>query len=252
MTWCDKLASTPGVGLKLDYHFMPAEAILHALAPVLDPLVAHDKWKFTIERLEAYRLVVVTNDGFHYGAEPSKLNVTFNHRLRAKQVSAGPPVMELLSSPLPFTTLMPMVSSKLIDAALLVPSPKSRTVTRVGITSTTVVADDEAPPGILRFLQYVGRPWCGSPKHFSIQITADLGGGSGWSDRCIHTLVKTEDPDQLLTINLDWQRTLSTGRPITREALSELVQSAQAPALKYFEDVAEGSRFDEELISKTN
>jgi len=39
MSWCDKLASTPSVGLKFDYHFGPSSDILDVLTPILDPLV---------------------------------------------------------------------------------------------------------------------------------------------------------------------------------------------------------------------
>lgn len=251
MSWCDKLASTASAGLKLDFHFAPGEEILHAFSPILDKLVRDDKENFTMERLEPFIVVFNTLDGFRYGAEPSKLNVTFNHRIRAKQVSAGPPQMEMLSSALPFTKLLPDVLNRLTEAALLLPSPKSRTVQRVGIVSTTAVAEDEIPPGIVRFIEYVGRPWKGSIEHFNINISVDLGKMPGWTDRCIHTLVKSEDPEKLITLQFDWQRTFATGRPITAASLKEVLETAQKPALDYFEDIGEGGRFDEEVIRTT-
>jgi hypothetical protein len=51
-----------------------------------------------------------------------------------------------------------------------------------------------------------------------------------------------------MTITLDWQRQLTSGNPINLESLKELAERAEKAALKYFEDVGEGSRFDEKLI----
>lgn len=140
------------------------------------------------------------------------------------------------------------VTSKLIQGTLLLPSPKSRTVKRVGVISTTVVEDHEAPPGITRFIEYVGRPWGGKLDHFSFSIVADIGKGQGYADRCIHSIQRPEDREQLMTITLDWQRQLTSGNPINLESLKELAERAEKAALKYFEDVGEGSRFDEKLI----
>lgn len=251
MSWCDKLASTASAGFKLDYHYAPGEELLRALSPILDRLVEGDKERFTLERLEPFLIVFNTLDGFRYGAEPSKINVTFNHRIRAKPVSGGPPRMEMLSSPLPYTKLLPTVIEKLVEATLLLPAPNSRAVQRVGIMSITVVAEDEIPPGIVRFVEYVGRPWKGRVENYNFNITTELRSASAWVDRCIHSLVKSEDPDALITLQFDWQRTFKSGRAIVRDSLEDVLRDAQKSALDYFEDLAEGGRFDEEVIRAT-
>src|ERR1700723_2078018 len=107
MSWCDKLASVPTVGLTLDFHFAPGESLLASLSPVLDKLVEKNKAAFDIEKLEAFAISVNTHDGFKYGIEPSKISIAFNHRMRPKVVSGGPPVMELLTQPRPFSQLLP-------------------------------------------------------------------------------------------------------------------------------------------------
>ncbi|MDA0306951.1 MAG: hypothetical protein O3B76_11835, partial [Proteobacteria bacterium] len=98
MSWCDKLASTPSVGFKLDYHFASGDEILHALGPILNNWVEGDKSQFSILRHESFVVELSTNDGFHYGVEPSKIHVTFTHKMKVKPVSGGPPVMEMLST----------------------------------------------------------------------------------------------------------------------------------------------------------
>jgi len=157
--------------------------------------------------------------------------------------------MEMLSSAMPFTKLLPEVSNKLIEATLLLGNSKSREVNRIGIISSTAVADEEMPPGIRRFIDYIRRPWQGQSDFFSIQIVSQLDENTAWTDRCIHTVTKAEEnPDALVNINLDWQRTYTKGVSIQRDAISEIVKKAEKPAIDYFETVAEGSMFDEELI----
>jgi hypothetical protein len=246
--WCDKLASTPAVGFTLDWHFATSNAIFQAFSPILDKLVENNKQTFTMERQEAFNVTFTTNDGFQYAIEPSKIVVTFHHRLKVKQISGGPPTMELLSSPLPFSQLLPDVEKKLIEAALLLPGANTRTVTRIGIVSTTLVAEDEVPPGIERFIKYIGRPWKGSVDNFNVQIVAELDKTPKWSDRCVHLLVKPEDREQLPTLRFDWQRTFVSGRPLTHESLRDMTASAKIASLKYLEELAEGSQFDEDII----
>ncbi len=188
MSWCDKLASTPAVGFTIDWHFATSSAILQAFSPILDKLVQDNKQMFTVERQEPFIVVFITNDGFQYSIEPSKIAVSFRHRLKVKHTSGGPPTMELLSRPLPFSKLLPNVSKRLIEATLLLPGTKTRTVTRIGIVSTTLVAEDEVPPGVARFIKYIGRPWKGSVDNFNVQIVADLDKTPKWSDRCVHLL----------------------------------------------------------------
>jgi hypothetical protein len=247
LSWCDKLASTPTIGFRFSPHFASGDALLDAFSPLLDPLVDGNKVRFTIEQHVSQAITFNTEDGFKYQADQWKLSVGFNHRPKIKLISGGPPVMELLSRPMPYTKLVPTVADKLVAAALLLPNIQKRTVERVGIVAVTPVAEDDIPPGIARFIRYVGRPWK-HLDHFSLSITADLEETSTSSDRCIHTITKPEDPDQLMTLQFDWQRLFKSGRPTTDKIMRELLDNAEKTSSKYFEDLAEGSMFDEDLI----
>jgi hypothetical protein len=252
MSWCDKLASTPAVGLKFDYHFSPSTDILDMLSPILDRLVEGDKVKFTINRQDPFAIELTTEDGFHYGVDPSRTWLEFQHRLRVKQTSAGPPVAELLSRPRPFSELLPDVSTRLIDASEPIVKSPARKLMRVGIIASTMVSDEDLPPGMKRFIEYIGRPWHGRVDQYSFQITSDLDKKADeWFDRCTHVVFKAEDPEQPLTLRFDWFRTFVKGRVATRGLMQEEVGRAEEKSKAYFEDLAEGSRFDEELIRST-
>jgi len=220
----------------------------------LDRAMEGDVRKFSIEKSDTFEVQFTTEEGFTYGIDESKISVTFNHQLRTKAVSGGHPVMEMLSKALPYTVLLPEVSKKVIEATvLLAADPGTRKVTRVGIVSSTRVAEEEAPPGIARFITYLGRPWTRLTEGFGVQLTGEIGKESDWSDKCIHTIVKpgTQDPQPLLALVFDWQRTYISGRPTDKASLEDMLRTAEAAALEYFEELAEGSRFDENLIRDT-
>ena len=248
MSWCDRLASVPAAGFRLDPHFASGDAILNAVSSILDKEYENDKAKFNVTQHQSFDVQWATEDGFHYVVEPTKVSVRFRHRMRARPMSLGPPVMEMLSKPLPYTELLPVVARRLVDTVVLLPGLSTRSVTRMGIMSTTTVADDEVPPGIGRFIEYIGRPWGGALPHFEFAITAEIGKGGGWTDRCIHTIQRPEDRSELMTVTLDWQRVFTAGHPINSTGLTEMLGEGQRAALRYFEDVGEGKRFDETLI----
>lgn len=250
MSWCDKLAATPTVGIKLTPYFHSSDMFIAALAPLLNKLTTGDRNLFSVERQESFALVISTDDGFQYAFDPTKFSVTFVHRVRLKPVSAGPPVMEMLSQPAPFTKLLPETARRLVEAASLVPTLASRMLLRVGIIASTNVEEGDMPPGIVRMVKYMGRPWKGRIDDFRLNITAEISKSQNSMDRCVHTVIRPADEQQLPTIRFDWQRTFSSGRTITPDTLKELLAAAEKSSLQYFEDLAEGNRFDEEIISK--
>ena len=239
MSWCDKLASTPAVGFGLDWHFAPASDILDTLSPMLDKLVARDQPTFTVERPEQFSVSVTTLDGFQYGVDPNKVHVSFHHRMKPKFISGGPPVMEMLSRPLPYTSLLPEVSKKLVDITMNIPGPRNRFINRVGIVSTTVVSPNEIPPGISRFIDYMSRPWPNGLRGYNFNIASEIQNSTHWTDQCIHNISRPEDPEELITLQFDWQRIFHNGRARNKDVLTEILSEAQKNALKYFEELVD-------------
>ncbi len=252
MSWCDKLASTPAVGLKLSHQYISGSALLDALSPLFNSWTDGNKPKFTLERVEPFSIEATSETGFKYVVEPTRLYVDFQHRMKVKPVSGGPPVVELLSKPLPYTTLLPEVCSRVVQATEMVAGKDPRLLERIGIVTTSTVSEEETPPGIRRFIRYVAKPWGKFLDHYQISVTAELDRNDNWHDKCIHQIIKPDDPEALLTIKFDWQREFHNPKAVNTAMLKPLLASAQDGAMDYFEDLAEGSRFDVELIGKTN
>lgn len=221
------------------------------MVTITDQYVKGDTQTFTVDEQQPFSIQFTTEDGFRYAIDHGRVSVAFHHRMRAKSVSAGPPTMELITKPRPYTTILSEVCAKTIEAAMLLAGEDARTVNRVGIVASTSLAEEDLPPGIARLVGYVGRPWKNKLDHYNINIVSDLESSDGFKDRCIHYLIKPEDKEKLLTVQFDWQRTLEKPFIATKDSLTQAFDRARKDALGYFEDLAVGSRFDEDVIRAT-
>ncbi|HYC69362.1 hypothetical protein [Brevundimonas sp.] len=244
MSWCDKLASVPTIGVKLSPSLVPGDFLLRALSPLITKSIGEDLSSLNMEEHSSFGLKFGTNDGFKYGIDPQKVSVGFAHRLRAIAVSGGPPVMEMLSRPMPFTELLPEVGMRLHDIVLAMPDISDRNLHRVGVVSTTHVDENDLPPGIVRFIEYQEKPWNEPLSHYSFQIAVSLTKSEKWIDKCIHTITKPDDPEKLMTLQFDWQREYADPKAIDDRQLSADLKHCSEAALEYFEELAEGVRFD--------
>jgi hypothetical protein len=252
VSWCDKLASTPGLGVRLDKLYAPISTLLEPLTPVVSTWIdrVNDRPAFTIDQpQDLFSGNLTTIDGFRYVFGYETFAVEFQHRMRFRAQSAGPPTAELMSKPAPYSDLLNNVTERLLEMMRLVTNAATvkRKLLRIGVTSTTVVTEDEMPPGIKRFVKHVAKPWDTSLDSFHVDVTAKLPNGKNTTrfDRCTHVVTKPEDSEGLTTIRLDWQRFLTEDRTLSMGTLSDLIEQAKTDALVYFEDIGEGARFDE-------
>jgi hypothetical protein len=248
VSWCDKLASTPAVGVRLDKSYAPISTLLEPFSPVVSTWVDKEKDlpAFTVDQQDQFSSTLQTHDGYSYLLNPEQLTVEFKHRLRIRAQSAGPPTADLMSKPRPYTEVLADVTKRLLQMVELVIAGKARKLLRIGIVSTTLVSEDEMPPGISRFLKHVTKPWNTDADSFNFELTTKLSKdrGATHQDRCIHALTKREDGEGLVTIRLDYQRIFDAGKGLSASSLPGLIRDTKDDALGYFEDVAQGERFD--------
>lgn len=244
-TWCNKLASTPSVGIRFDPSYIPSEQILRSHSPILDRATDGEKPLFSIEALTPFGLTFNTEEGYKYILDQSRITIQYNHRVRFKPITGGPPVMELLSRPMPFTELLSISIDKIIESNRLIKELRTRSITKIGIVSTTLVDLDEVPPGIKSLIDHLARPWDGKLSECNVRITTRLREDDRWSDVCHHHLIIPQDRTELTTIVLDWQRSYSKPHQSDDRGMRKLFDDGVKSALDYFEEVAEGVRFDE-------
>ena len=225
--------------------------MLTALTPLLDKWATLNKADFSIVSQDSFALGIQRENGFLYQFDTSKSSVTFQHQMRLRQTSGGLPIAEFVAEPLPFTALLEDAANQLLDISLMLAgSTGGRSVKRIGIVSTTVVSEDDLPPGIRRFIEYVSRPWGDGVEGYNFTIIANLRQTGVYTTRCIHTITKPDDPQELMTLRFDWQKTFEKPIPMVQDALSKEIVTAKNSALEYLEEVAEGNAFDEHLIEE--
>lgn len=244
-SWCDKLASTPSVGIRFDPYYAPSDQILKSLSPILDRATDGEKPLFTIDSLTPFGLSFNTEEGYKYIVDQNRITIQFNHRVRFKPMTGGPPVMELLSRPMPFSDLLLISIDKLIEANRLARELRTRSIKKIGIVSTTQVDIDEAPPGLHALIAHLASPWKGGFNECNIRITTNIASDDLWSDMCHHHLIIPEDRTELITVVLDWQRVYEKHQPSDDRSMRRIFDEGAKSAFEYFEEVAEGMRFDE-------
>jgi hypothetical protein len=212
LSWCDRLASTPGVGFQLTPHFGLAD-LVENWSVILNTLV--DQFRnptFTINETQN-GFSFSTKDGFVYSGDQMRVVVNFAHRMRVVPSSGGPPVMEMLSTPQPYTKLLPLTAERMIEAARLLPHIADRKIFQVGVVSTTRVDLKDAPPGIVRFIDYLKRPWGEKDlTMFNFENIAPISEMENWSDFCHHKITKPENPEEMPTLVFDFHRKFKTGQ----------------------------------------
>lgn len=242
-SWCDKLASVPTVGFTLDWQLTPGANLLSTVAPFFDAYTSENGPEFEITKYEPLSFVVQTRTGYQFTVDPSKIVVQFQHQMQARSVSGGSPVMEMLSGAGKYTDMLPEMSTKLLELTFKIPGISRRKIRRIGVVSTTLVTIDEAPPGIISYLEKFSEPWGGISKNFSVRVMGDLEKTAEWTQRCIHNFVQPEESDEPMIVTLDWQRLFIGdrihGQIPMRKILDECCQNATA----YFERLGDGSMF---------
>jgi len=243
VSWCDKLASRPTVGLTFNKHFRPSSELLSAVVPVLDELAGPISDKFTLSKQDTFSIDFITESGFRYGIDPARISVEFQHRVKVTNTSGGIPIMELLSKQEPYTHMLAEVSKRTVDAAeLLIGSNPNRALEKIGVVSTTIVSEADLPPGIRRGIQYLSRPWHDEVEHYQFQVVAFTNRTDEWDDRCVHNIAKPESEDGFVTLQFDYQRIFKNKKAMS--SVKPAVASVQDAALAYFEKLAQGDMFD--------
>jgi hypothetical protein len=243
VSWCDKLASRPTIGLRITPSFRPADNLLSALSPLftaqIKPLAQGEKATFTIDKKEAFDVIFTLQEGYRYSLGPTTLAIAHVHKIELRNASAGLPWLNFSSDEIVFTKSLEEISSRLLKCAELL-DEGSRRVTQFGLVSQTLVSYEEMPPGIVDQIENTVRPW-GNAPFFSFQIVSILDDNDQHIDRCIQTISRSEDEEVIPTISLDWQRTLKDSRLTLRySSVKSFLDECTEKALRYFEELGEG------------
>ena len=217
--------------------------------PVTAKMVENETQAFNIDHIDPFSFAFTSFDGFHYAFNSSRIFVEYRHRLKYVPQSAGPPTAELVSKPLPYTKLLSQLTERLTAATQLVCGSGHRVLRRAGILSSTAVSQEDIPPGIRRYVDYMSKPWGKPSNGYNMSVLSEVSGnGKGtWHDRCEHSVAKSDSDDALINIKLDYIRSYDPEQNLNFPQLDGMLKNLRSSALAYFEDVAQGERFDDNI-----
>lgn len=244
MSWCDKLASTPTIGIGFEPFHVSSATVLDLIAPLLNKLGDEKEPGYTIEKLDALGILLTQDAGFQYGIDSRRMFIEFKHRMKVRPVSGSAPRLDMISKPEPFTKMIAHLQSRIVELYSLLDAKGVRALLRIGVVSTTIVDRKEIPPGIEKFISYLQAPWGAKSESLNFSLMGDLNDEAEWSDRCHHTVSDIENEKGMLSLKFDFQRTFKAPVATKSAKLDELLPIVTESALEYFESLAEGGRFD--------
>ena len=246
MIWFDQLASTPVVSLKLDWHYASGAKLLEAMSPLLSKQGLGDRPTFGVDRMDAFATVFTTDEGFQYSVTSNAVMIGFAYRGRFKsQGSSVRPTFDVITEAHPYSRLLNRASTKIVEAALLLPDARARQIQQITIASNTSLEMASFPPGLSDLRDYFLRPIGGASKVFQFRFSADVRKTANTRDRCIFNISRNEDEEVLPNIILEFQREYPKTVALHEDTLADRISEVTRSASSYFEKVADGSAFAE-------
>ncbi len=241
MNWLDLALSAPTIGIVCEPRLQFPHEMLDDLRPALE------KWKKDHSNLLFYNpaptalIQIKVGDGFVCDLLGNGFNTTFKYETKVVDTPAALPT---LTTPdvLKFSDLLTRAIELTATIFERLKAPPVL-VTRIGIVADCRLDEKDLPPGIERFLSYLGAPWGAKPSILSGTMTFDLPKHEKWTRRCHHMVDRevVERPGDL-RIRLDWQMSLEKGSShrVAEGAAKSFVEDAAGHANAYFEKFAAG------------
>lgn len=244
VSWCDKLASTPAIGIFFEPHHASSASILDQIAPLLNQLGTAKEVGYQIEKSDPLAVLLIQDQGFQYGVEARRMFIDFKHRLKVKHVSGSHPVLDMLSTPSPYTQALTDMQQRIVRLYEMVDPKGLRSVSRIGMVSTTIVDRSDVPPGIEKFISFLESPWASGSESLNFTLMGKISDNDDSIDKCLHTVVELDNEPGMVNLRFDFQRTFKSVVPTKASKIEELLPRVAKSALSYFESLAIGDRFD--------
>jgi hypothetical protein len=244
MIWLDTLLAVPAIGVRLRPDFKEIFDFQKRLGSFIDFLIREEK--FEVEKLEIKSQdiwgysISVQKTGFSFTLTPKDITGQYLYEIHQTARPGGLPTLELPET-MPYTQLFEKVFRYLQKVFTLIKDLKGFQFDRIGIVTNIGTDKESLPPGVLKWIENLSKPWGGLTKSES-SLVAKLHENEegGYLDQCHHN-IKFDDtvPEAGIRFTLDWQRIFKKSIFIG-EGLSESLASCKDEALAYFQKFGEG------------
>lgn len=245
MSWLDSVVAVPLIGAEIHLPLKIAANKGQHFAPFLDYFSSkaetktRDQEKVLVVRDEFGRdTLKVKSSGYYIDLADERLASGFNYEVPVVKKGGFPswviPEMQ------PFTKLLEVFMQNLIEAAKSL-DKQGAMLGFIGFVAFAEMDPEVLPPGVERFLQYLGDPWDGILELQVERLTCKLSEDDFSTCRCHHALKfsKAKPEDGLLRI--DWQQVLKEKIPFAVRDLIPKLEEYKKAFLEYCERFGEGN-----------
>jgi len=246
MVWLDSLLAVPAIGVRISPDFKEIFDFQRRLEGFLDFLVNEEK--FGIEKLEIKSQgiwgysVSIQKTGFSFVLTPNDIIGQYAYEIGQIPKPGGLPTFQLPET-MPYSQLLEKISTHVQKVFALIKDLRGFRFDRIGIVANVGSDKESLPPGVLKWIENLSKPWGTLTKSESL-LLAKLHENEegGYRDQC-HHIVKFDDttPETGIRFTLDWQRVFEGSIPISEgKGLSGNLTSCKNEALTYFQRFGEG------------
>lgn len=246
MIWLDSLLAVPAIGIRISPDFKDIFGFQKRLGDFIDFLTREEK--FDIEKLEINTqeifgyTISFRKTGFSFVMTPKNIIGQYLYEIDQSPQPGGLPKFRL-PEVMPYSQLLEKTFKCVQKLIALMKDLKGFQFDRIGIVANVGSDKDSLPPGVLKWVEHLNKPWGKLVKSdASLVAQLDKNETEGYNDRCHHN-IKFDDatPETGIHFTLDWQRTFNKSILISEgKGLSVLLTSCKAKALDYFQTFGEG------------
>ncbi len=240
MSWLDGVLAVPTIGVhtKIEYDsVMNFEGNVGKFAYKLE----NSGEKFRIERKELWGYEITCDSGYAFLINRNNFVASFKYLFIEKDQPGALPHMEV-PQVLSYTEICSQIEDYIDNLFVAFNNIPEMVYDRIGIVTSANLEKTTTPPGVKKWLEYLGRPWAGDLVDINAKICTNLSNDGDYADRCHHSIEYASEKveETGFRIILDWQRKFNKKQSISVGNFKDRIGVCKNKAFEYFEKFAQG------------
>jgi hypothetical protein len=241
MPWLDNFLAVPTIGVRIKTKFKSVLLFRDSLVQLFDYLT--DKYQeIQIKEVNiwGFSITPVNKSGFCYQVNQHNIAINYKYHISQKIVSGKFPTFEQPELKL-YSELLSINFDEISRVLKFIETINDIKYDRIGIVADTNLPVDSLPPGIVYFIDHLGKPWNKELIKVDSTLLSKLNEGKSHIDQCHHAIKFNKSvTDGELIFKLDWQRLYSEPLLLDFNKIKEEISLCINQALNYFERFGEG------------
>lgn len=240
MPWLNNVLAFPYIGIRIKTKLTSVNALRDSFGPLLDYLeTKYGVIDIKQADLWGYSLTPKFKSGFCYRVVHNDILVNYNYKIIQRTQLGSFPFNEIPEI-IPYTDLLYQNLDEIKRVFSLLRTVRDITYDRIGIVAEASLAKDNFPPGVIAWIDHLGKPW-GNIVKIESSLLSKISEVDAYYDQCHHILnFDVLDLQKEIIFKLDYQRIFKVSVGFNYGRISTDITSCLDKALEYFEKFGEG------------